>query len=79
MADKDQYVTQEEATKQLGVTRSTLYYYMKTLGIEGKKFPLDRHVYLLKADFEKIQEAKAGVQNRLKPSDDETLRLPLAS
>lgn len=72
MADKDQFVTQGEATKQLGVTRSTLYYYMKTLNIEGEKFPLDRHVYLRKADFERIRDLKEGAQERRRPPDEDT-------
>lgn len=62
MSEKDQYITQGEARKQLGVTRSTLYYYMKALKIEGKKFDLDRHVYLHKADFARILEAKGITQ-----------------
>lgn len=62
MSEKDQYITQEEARQKLGVTRSTLYYYMKTLNVEKKKFLLDRHVYLLKADFERILKAKGILQ-----------------
>lgn len=76
MADKDKYVTQEEATKQLGVTRATLYYYMKTLNIEGQKFPLDRHVYLRRTDFEKIVALKEGAQERRRPPDED---IPLAA
>jgi hypothetical protein len=71
MADKDQYVTQEEATKQLGVTRATLYYYMKTLNIEGVKFDLDRHVYLRRFDFERIVALRAGAQERRRPPDED--------
>ena len=70
MADKEQFVTQEEATKQLGVTRSTLYYYMKVLNIEGEKFALDRHVYLKRVDFEKIKELKEGAAERKRPPDE---------
>lgn len=71
MAENQQYITQEEATKQLGVTRATLYYYMKTLNIEKKKFPLDRHVYLRSSDFEKIKELREDAQERRKPPNTE--------
>ena len=58
------YITIADATKQLGVTRATLYYYMQKLGIEKQKFPLDKHVYLSMADFERIVALKAGAIER---------------
>ena len=59
-----EYITQVDAAKQLGVTRATLYYYMRTLEIEKHKFPLDKHVYLAIADFERIKALKAGAIER---------------
>lgn len=58
--NKEGYVTQVEAAQHLGVTRATLYYYMKSLSIEPVKFRLDRHAYLRTEDFEKIVAAKEG-------------------
>jgi hypothetical protein len=65
------YITQEEASKQLGVKRASLYYYMKTLKIQGKKFPLDKHVYLEMPDFEKIKALKEGAARRSEESKPE--------
>lgn len=52
------YVSLEEAATQLKVARGTLYYYIRTLNLEAKKFPLDRKAYLAQADFEKIKTLK---------------------
>jgi len=49
-----------DAAKVLGVDRSTFYYYKKQLGIELKKFPLDRRKYISNADLERIKDAKAA-------------------
>ena len=71
MPNDQDFITQEDAAARLGVTRATLYYYMRALDIKGKKFPLDRHVYLAKADFEQIKEAKESAQARSKSKDGE--------
>jgi predicted site-specific integrase-resolvase len=52
------YISLEEASEQLDVSRTTLYYYMKQFSIKAEKFPLDRRAYILHSDFEKIREAK---------------------
>jgi hypothetical protein len=67
VADKQQYITQEDATKELRVRRATLHYYMKKLNIEGVKFDLDRHVYLRRFDFERIAKLKEDAQERRRP------------
>src|SRR5260221_8478613 len=66
------YITLAEATKQLGVTRATLYYYMRKLSIEKQRFPLDKRVYLLMSDFERIKALKAGARERREQSQEET-------
>ena len=66
------YITLAEATKQLGVTRATLYYYMRKLSIEKQRFPLDKRVYLLQSDFERIKALKAGARERREQSQEET-------
>ena len=56
-SEKD-YVDLGEAAKQLGVTKGTLHYYIRTLKIKTKKFPLDRRAYMLSSDFEIIRSLK---------------------
>jgi hypothetical protein len=56
------YISLDDAGKELGVGRTTLYYYTKILGIETKKFPLDRRAYISRADFERIKEAKKAAE-----------------
>lgn len=55
---EEQFITLDDVAEQLKVTKGTLYYYIKTLKIETKKFPLDRRAYMPMADFEKIKELK---------------------
>ncbi len=64
MAEDVQYITQEDAAKELGVTRATLYYYMRTLEIKTKKFPLDKHVYLPVTELERIKSLKEQANKR---------------
>ena len=52
------YISLRAASEDLGVNRSMMYYYMKQLGIEIKKFPLDRKTYIAAADLERIRTAK---------------------
>ncbi len=58
------YITIEDACQELGVTRSTMYYYRKQLDIEYKKFPLDKRKYLAPDDFSRIKEAKQAAVDR---------------
>lgn len=64
-----EYISVGEASENLGVTRPTLYYYMKTLGIDTKKFLLDRKAYLKIDDFEKIKMLKENAASREKKID----------
>jgi predicted transcriptional regulator len=54
----EEYVDLDEAAKNLGVTKGTLHYYIRTLKINTKKFPLDRRAYMLLSDFETIRTLK---------------------
>ena len=56
--NEDQFITLDDVAEQLKVTKGTLYYYIKTLKIETKKFPLDRRAYMPIVDFEKIKSLK---------------------
>jgi transposase-like protein len=58
------YIAVEDAAKELGVNRSTMYNYKRQLGIEHKKFPLDRHRYITVADFARIKEARRAATER---------------
>lgn len=58
MQEKE-YLTIEETAEYLGLNRTTLYKYIRELGIKTLKFKLDRKTYLSQADVRRIQEAKA--------------------
>ena len=64
MAEQQSYIPLEDAAMQLEVTRATLYYYLRTLSIPKHKFPLDRHVYMTMADFERIRSLKQAARQR---------------
>ena len=53
-----QYISMDDAARELHVNRSTVYYYLKQLKMKPKKFPLDRRAYIALADLEGIKEAK---------------------
>lgn len=53
-----QYIALEDAATELGVNRSTVYYYLKQLHITTKKFPLDKRTYIAHNDLESIKRAK---------------------
>ncbi len=55
---EEQYITMDDAAKQLGVTRGTMHYYLRTLKLRTHKFPLDRRAYLAMKDFEAIKTFK---------------------
>ena len=48
----------DSAAKALNVTKGTLHYYIRTLGLETHKFPLDRQAYLATVDFERVKTLK---------------------
>lgn len=59
------YIAVKDAAKELGVNRSTMYYYQKQLGIKHEKFALDRRKYVSLADFARIKEARqAALEGR---------------
>jgi len=64
MADRIEYITMEDAAQKLGVKRGTLYYYIKVLSLETKKFDLDKHKYLKVADFERIKTLRDEAMER---------------
>jgi predicted DNA-binding transcriptional regulator AlpA len=59
------WVSVEDAAIELGVQRSTMYYYIKQLKISAKKrFPLDRRSYMTRTDLGRIKAAKQAAAER---------------
>jgi hypothetical protein len=67
---EERYIPMEEAAKQLNVTRTALYYYIRILKLEKKKFPLDRKMYLKMSDFEIIKTLKDEATERSRSNRD---------
>ncbi len=65
---EEKYISMQDAAEQLGVTRTALYYYIRTLKLEKKKFELDKHIYLKMSDFERIRTLKNEAAKRNEPS-----------
>jgi len=59
-----QYISMDDAARELNVNRSTVYYYLEQLGILPRKFPLDRRAYLALTDLERIKDAKRAASER---------------
>lgn len=58
------YIALEDAATELGVARGTLYYYMRQLNIETKKFPLDKRAYISTPDLAQIKKFKRAAEER---------------
>jgi len=65
---EQEYISMEDAAERLKVTRTALYYYIRTLKLEKKKFELDKRVYLKVSDFERIRKLKEEAAKRNEPS-----------
>jgi hypothetical protein len=61
---EEKYISMEEAARQLKVTRTALYYYIRTLKLEKKKFELDKRIYLKMSDFERIKKLREEAAQR---------------
>ncbi len=64
MNTETQFILIDEAAKQVGVQRSTMYYYLKQLKIMPKKFPLDKRTYITGENLEEIKSAKKAAAER---------------
>ncbi len=53
-----QYISMDDAARELGVNRSTVYYYLEQFQMKPTKFPLDRKAYIALTDLERIKMAK---------------------
>jgi hypothetical protein len=52
------YISIANAGKNLGVSRTTMYYYIEQFKLKVEKFPLDRKAYIAIADLDRIKAAK---------------------
>ena len=52
------FISIVQASKDLGVSRTSVYYYLEQLKIATQKFPLDKRTYISIADFERMKAAK---------------------
>lgn len=68
MTDEVKWVSIKDAAKRLKVERPALYYYIRTMDLEKKKFPLDKNVYLKESDIEKIETLRREAAERNEPS-----------
>ena len=69
MSDQEErYISLQDAATQLGVERPAMYYYIRTLKLEKKKFALDKQVYLKFSDFERIKKLREEAAKRKEPS-----------
>lgn len=66
MSEQGQYIAIEDAALEVGVNRSTMYYYMSHCqpAIKPEKFPLDRRAYILRSDMERIKSAKKAATEK---------------
>jgi hypothetical protein len=63
MKEKE-YISLEDAAETLNVTKASLYYYIRLLKVERKKFPLDKRVYIKTVDFMEIKKLKDAAAER---------------
>ena len=58
MTKERDYLTLDEVEEYTGIKKNSLYYYLKTLGIETHKFNLDRRAYISLTDANRIKAVK---------------------
>ncbi len=67
---KEKYISLQETSEKLGVARGTLHYYLEKLEIKRTRFPLDKHVYILFADYERIRTLRQEAAERSEGATD---------
>jgi hypothetical protein len=60
--DEAKFISIENAGRELGVKRTTVYHYIDRLSIKTERFPLDRKTYIAIADLERIKAAKKAAE-----------------
>lgn len=61
---EQEYISMKKAAELLQVKRPSLYYYVKALKLETKRFELDRNIYLAMGDVTKIKELRDNAAKR---------------
>lgn len=83
--DETEYVTLDHVSREVGIKKGSLYYYLRELGIQTHKFPLNRHAHIACEDMELIRQAKESPwkinqlkEKRAKEKSQDSSRSPLA-
>jgi len=58
MTDEEELITLDEAAKDIGMKKGSIYHYIKALDIEVKKYPLNKHGYIRRKDVERIKQSR---------------------
>lgn len=61
------YITLDEAARELGMKKGSLYHYIRALKIEVQTYPLNRYGYIAKTDVERIREQRTHPWKVSKP------------
>ena len=56
------YISIRDVAAALGVERGTVYYHIRRMKLKPKKFPMDKHTYLSRADYEKLRRAQRAAK-----------------
>ncbi len=51
-------ISVQDAQRELGIARTTLYNYLNILRIQRHRFPFDRNTYILLSDYERVKNFK---------------------
>jgi len=72
MTDEEQeLMTLDEAAKEIGMKKGSLYHYIKALDIEVKKYPLNKHGYISREDVERVKDYKTKPWKVSRPKSDD--------
>ena len=55
---EEEYVSLSDLAKEMGLKRTSLYYYLSELHIKRHKFPLNKNTYVTRADAERARAVK---------------------
>ncbi len=73
MNEPQVYISIDEASAELQMSRTNLYYYLGQMEIESKKFSLDRKSYIRRTDVERIKVARGAASTGMRIATDDVL------
>ena len=79
MTKEREFLTLDEVETYTGIKKGSLYYYLRTLGIETVKFNLDKRAYISLADANRIKEIKETPWIAGKKSSQKAEKPPLST